>query len=229
VNITDNIARLRADIDRAAVQSGRSGSDITLVAATKMQSAEAVRAAIAGGVDACGENRVQELMEKQAAEAYVGAPLHFIGHLQKNKVRKVVGAVDLIQSVDSLPLLSAIDRVAGELGIVQETLIQVNIGLDADKFGLDAQGLADFIAEAASLPHIRVRGLMTMLPLEADSKEMRKLFAQMYQVFVDIKRKNLYDTIDMDYLSMGMSGDFYEAILEGANMIRVGSTIFGHR
>jgi len=229
MSIADHIARLRAEIDSAAGQSGRAGADITLVAATKTQCADSVRAAVAAGVDACGENRVQELTEKLDAGAYSGAPLHFIGHLQKNKVRKVVGAVDLIQSVDTLPLLETIDRVAGELQLVQDVLIQVNIGADAAKFGLDESTLMQFLDGAAALSHIRVRGLMTMLPLEANRAETRALFARMYQVFVDIKTKKTYDTIDMDVLSMGMSGDFYDAILEGANMIRVGSTIFGNR
>ncbi|MCL2843330.1 MAG: YggS family pyridoxal phosphate-dependent enzyme [Oscillospiraceae bacterium] len=228
MSIQDNIARLRDVIHEAAVKSGRMGSDITLVAATKTQDADTVRAAVAAGVDACGENRVQELTQKQAAEAYTGAPVHFIGHLQKNKIRKVVGAVDLIQSVDSLPLLNAIDRVANEIQVTQDILVQVNIGKDPDKFGVHAPALASFLEQAANHPHIRVRGLMTMLPLEADVKETRVLFARMNQVFVDIRAK-MYNNIEIDMLSMGMSGDFADAILEGANMVRIGSTIFGNR
>ncbi|MCL2589046.1 MAG: YggS family pyridoxal phosphate-dependent enzyme, partial [Oscillospiraceae bacterium] len=166
---------------------------------------------------------------KRAVGAYEGAPLHFIGHLQTNKVRKVVGVADLIQSVDSLPLLQTINRVAEELGIMQDVLIQVNIGADENKFGLDEAGLYHFLDGAIICNHIRVRGLMTMLPLEAGSVETRELFARMYQVFVDIRKKKPYDNIDMEFLSMGMSGDFFDAILEGANMIRVGSTIFGNR
>jgi len=199
------------------------------VAATKTQSAEAIRSAVLAGVDACGENRVQELTEKLEAGAYLGAQLHFIGHLQKNKIRKVVGSADLIQSVDSLSLLSAIDRVAGELGLTQNVLIQVNIGRDEDKFGLDAPSITAFLDQAALHAHIRVCGLMTMLPFEIDRVETRHLFAQMHQIFVDIKDKKSYDNIDMEFLSMGMSADFADAILEGANMIRIGSTIFGSR
>ncbi|MCL2569000.1 MAG: YggS family pyridoxal phosphate-dependent enzyme [Oscillospiraceae bacterium] len=226
--LSDNVSKLRAEIERAARLTGRSGADITLVAATKTQSAETVRAAILAGVDACGENRVQELTEKQAAGAYVGASVHFIGHLQTNKVRKVVGAVDLIQSVDSLSLLGAIDRVAGELQLVQDVLIQVNIGEDPDKFGVHAPELRKFLDQAVHNRNIRVRGLMTMLPLEADPAETRDLFARMYNVFVDIRRE-MYNNVAMDFLSMGMSGDFFDAISEGANMIRVGSTLFGNR
>ena len=228
MSIADNVTRLREEIHEAAVKSGRTGSDVTLVAATKTQDAAIVQAAVAAGVDACGENRVQELIEKQTAGAYIGAPLHFIGHLQKNKIRKVVGAVDLIQSVDSLPLLKAIDRVAEEMHVIQDVLIQVNIGNDPDKFGVHAPELDTFLEQAASCAHIRVQGLMTMLPLEADERETRVLFARMKQVFVDIREK-MYNNIRIDTLSMGMSGDFYNAIVEGANMIRIGSTIFGNR
>ncbi|MCL2828574.1 MAG: YggS family pyridoxal phosphate-dependent enzyme [Oscillospiraceae bacterium] len=226
--ISDNVSRLREAIDTAARQSGRLGSDVALVAATKTQPTELVQAAIAAGVDACGENRVQELLEKSEAGAYVGAPLHFIGHLQKNKIKKVVGTVDLIQSVDSPALLAAIDGEAARRGIIQDTLIQVNVGNDSAKFGIDPYALDEFLGQVASFSHIRVRGLMTMLPFSLPITENRRLFAKMYQLFVDI-RDNSYDNIGMDFLSMGMSGDFRAAVSEGANMIRVGSTIFGDR
>ena len=228
MSILTNVGRLREAIDAAARQSGRTGADITLVAATKTQSAETVQEAIAAGVDACGENRVQELTEKIAADAYAGAPIHFIGHLQKNKVRKVVGEVSLIQSVDSIALLQAIDRVATERELVQDVLIQVNIGDDENKFGIHAKELDGLLGQIESMSGIRVRGLMTILPILSDSHETKRLFAEMHQIYVDISKKN-YHNIRMDYLSMGMSGDFADAILEGANMIRVGSTIFGDR
>jgi len=228
MGILENVHRLREEIAEAAATSGRAGSDIVLVAATKTQSADTVRGAIAAGVDACGENRVQELTEKFEAGAYVGAPIHFIGHLQKNKVRKIVGLVSLIQSVDSIELLQAIDRVAGELEIVQDVLIQVNIGEDANKFGIHANEVGALLDQIDPLSHICVRGLMTIPPILSKTSETRALFAQMYQVYVDIRRKNTHN-IRADFLSMGMSGDFQDAILEGANMIRVGSTIFGDR
>jgi len=228
MNILENVQYLREEMDTVAVQSGRTGADITLVAASKTQSAETVRAAIAAGVDACGENRVQELSEKVAAGAYEGAPIHFIGHLQKNKVRKVVGVASLIQSVDSIELLQTIDRVAAEREIVQDVLLQVNIGDDVNKFGIHANELDALLDQIAPLSGIQVRGLMTILPILSKSSEIRGLYAQMHQVYVDIRRKSCHN-IRMDFLSMGMSGDFQEAILEGANMIRVGSTIFGNR
>jgi len=140
----------------------------------------------------------------------------------------VVCVIFLIQSVDSLSLHQTIDRVAGERGILQDVLIQVNIGADVAKFGLDVTGLDTLIEQALGLSHIRVRGLMTMPPLLDDSRALRGLFAQMHEVFIDIRGKT-YDNVRMDYLSMGMSGDFVDAVLEGANMIRVGSTIFGDR
>ena len=227
-NLRDNLLYLKEEIDNAAQKTGRTGSDIALVAVSKTQSADTVRAGIEAGIEICGENRVQELLEKKAQGAYEGAALHLIGHLQKNKVRKIVGAVELIQSVDSLPLLMAIDRVAEEFSIVQDVLIQVNIGKDPDKFGIHAPELGDFLAQAGEFSHVRLRGLMTMPPFLDNPEETRRLFAQMFQLFVDIKDKT-YHNIPMDYLSMGMSGDFFDAILEGANMVRVGSSIFGSR
>ena len=228
MGIRDNLLYLEDEIHKAAQKTGRVRADITLVTVTKTQSVETIQRAIEAGVTVCGENRVQELLEKQEAGAYGETPLHLIGHLQKNKVRKIVGAVDVIQSVDSLPLLAAIDRAAAELSITQDVLIQVNVGEDPNKFGISAPELDEFLAQAAQFHHILVRGLMTMPPFWDNPKETRRLFAQMYQLFVDTKAKR-HHNIPMDLLSMGMSGDFTEAILEGANMIRVGSSIFGSR
>lgn len=228
MSVSDSIMKVRERIAESAEASGRKGGDISLVAATKTQSAEAVREAIAGGVDACGENRVQELTDKILQNAYAGAPLHFIGHLQKNKLKKVVGAADLIQSVDSLVLLEAIGSRARELGIVQDILIQVNIGKDPAKYGLSPDKVTFFLEECEKCVGISVRGFMTILPVTSNYVENRRFFAEMYKFFVDIKTKS-YNNVSMDYLSMGMSGDFYEAILEGANMVRIGSSIFGMR
>lgn len=228
MSIRENISEIRSKISEAAELSGRRAGDIVLVAATKTRSAEIVRAAIAAGVDACGENRVQELTEKLSQSAYDGAPLHFIGHLQKNKLKKVVGAVDLIQSVDSLNLVEAISDRALELEIVQDILIQVNIGNDPAKFGLLPADIPKLLDDCGSCAGIMVRGFMTILPLELNSVENQRHFAEMNKFFVDIKAKS-YNNVSVDYLSMGMSGDFYEAILEGANMVRIGSSIFGAR
>ena len=226
--IARNVARVREEMIRAALEAGRDPAGIRLVAATKMNSAEAVRAAISAGVDICGENRVQEMLEKNAQGAYEGAPLHFIGHLQKNKVRQVVGLCELIHSVDSLPLLAEISRTAEKRGLTQDVLLEVNIGAEDSKSGFAPEELASALEEASRLPAVRIRGLMAIPPVCEKPEENRPFFLQMQKLFVDNCRKK-YDNISMDFLSMGMSGDYTEAIRCGANMVRVGTGIFGPR
>ena len=164
MSIGENVARIRAQIAEAALAAGRDPAEITLVAASKMNDAARVREAIAAGVDACGENRVQEMLEKQAQGAYEGAPLHFIGHLQKNKVRQVVGLASLIHGADSVALLEAVDRCAEKRGLTQDLLLEINIGGEASKSGFAPEELPGALAAAAALPHIRVRGLMCIPP-----------------------------------------------------------------
>lgn len=228
MTIAENIAEIRCRIDAAAARSGRTGSDITLVAATKMNDADRVREAVAAGIDACGENRVQELVEKRAQGAYEGAPLHFIGHLQTNKVKQVVGVADLIQSVDSEALLARIDCRAEALGIVQDILLEINIGGESAKSGIAPEGLPALLEAASGCRHLRVRGLMAIPPICAEPCGNNVYFSRMRELFVDIGTKK-YDNVSMDFLSMGMSGDFEDAIACGANMVRVGSSIFGAR
>lgn len=225
--IAENIAAIRARIDAAARLSGRTGADITLVAATKMNDAARVREAVAAGIDACGENRVQEMTEKLAEDAYTGAPLHFIGHLQTNKVRQVVGKVDLIQSVDSPELLAMIEKRAAMQDIVQDILLEVNIGGEAAKSGFAPEDIAAAAETALAMPHVRVRGLMTIPPVAMEPHGNLAYFEKMRWLYVDINAK-IYDN-KMEYLSMGMSGDFADAIRCGSNMIRVGTAIFGAR
>lgn len=225
--IAENIAAIRARIDAAARLSGRTGADITLVAATKMNDAARVREAVAAGIDACGENRVQEMTEKLAEDAYTGAPLHFIGHLQTNKVRQVVGKVDLIQSVDSPELLAMIEKRAAMHDIVQDILLEVNIGGEAAKSGFSPDQIHAAAEMARALPHVQVRGLMTIPPVAAEPHGNLAYFEKMRWLYVDINAK-IYDN-KMEYLSMGMSGDFADAIRCGSNMIRVGTAIFGAR
>lgn len=226
--IIENIKRVREKIETAAAYSGRAGSDIILVAAAKMNGPERVREAIAAGVDAVGENRVQELLEKNAQEAYIGAPLHFIGHLQTNKVKSIVGICDLIESVGSLHLLEEIEKHAERAGVVQDILIEVNIGAEPGKSGVVPDEL-ETLLEAVSIKNfICVRGLMAVPPFSYEKDVNRTFFDMMQKLFVDIKGKK-YDNAFMQYLSMGMSDSFYEAIESGANMIRVGSAIFGAR
>lgn len=228
MSISETVAAVRSEIAAAAQAAGRSPSDILLVAATKTQTADEVRAAIAAGITICGENRVQELVKKAAQGAYAGASVHFIGHLQRNKVRQVVGQVDLIESVDSVPLLNAIEKQAAALGICQDILLEVNIGREPAKSGVFPEGLEELSCRASQLPHIRLRGLMAIPPITTVPGENRHFFRQMHQLFVDMRKKS-YDNNDIHYLSMGMSGDFTDAIAEGANMVRIGAALFGPR
>ncbi len=223
MSIAENVAAVRARINDAA-----QGRHVLLVAASKMNDAERVREAVAAGVDACGENRVQELVEKNAQHAYDGAPLHFIGHLQKNKIKYLVGVADLIESVDSEELLTLIDKRAEKLGVVQDVLLEVNIGREEAKSGLAPEDVIRTVDFAEPLAHVRVRGLMAIPPVAAVPDDSRPYFAAMRELFVDIGAKK-YDNTSMGFLSMGMSGDFEAAIAEGANMVRVGSAIFGAR
>ena len=226
-SIRENIAAIRAQIDAAARETGRTGADITLVGASKMNGAAACQEAIAAGIDALGGNRVQEMTAKLAEDAYHGAPLHFIGHLQRNKVKQVVGKAALIQSIGSPELLAEVDRQAEKLGIVQDILLEVNIGGEEAKSGFAPDAVEQAAAQAKTLAHVRVRGLMTIPPADATREENMAYFEKVRALYVDISRK-MYDN-GLEYLSMGMSGDFADAIRAGANMVRVGSAIFGAR
>ncbi len=227
-SIAENIQDIRREIDEAARLTGRTGADITLVAATKMNEAGRVREAVAAGIDACGENRVQELLEKYEDGAYTGAPLHFIGTLQTNKVKYLVGKVSLIQSVNSEKLAAEISKCAIKHGIVQDILVEINIGGEGSKSGADIENAHSLVQNIAKLPGVRVRGLMTIPPFSEDEEEQKSFFIKMKQLFIDIGAKK-YDNISMEFLSMGMSGDYRNAILCGANMVRVGTGIFGAR
>ena len=227
MTITERIAAVRREMAEAARESGRSERDIILVGASKMNDAAACQEAIAAGVDALGENRVQEMTAKLAQNAYDGAPLHFIGHLQRNKVKQVVGKAALIQSAGSVELLEEIEKQAEKLGIVQDILLEVNIGGEAAKSGFAPQEVENAAAQAKEMGHVRVRGLMTIPPADATREENVVYFQKVQALYVDINRK-MYDN-GLEYLSMGMSGDFADAIRAGANMVRVGTAIFGAR
>ena len=227
MSISENIAAIRREIHLAAAKTGRTGADITLVGASKMNDAAACREAIAAGIDVLGENRVQEMTQKLAENAYDGVPLHFIGHLQRNKVKQVVGKAALIQSVSSTALLDEIEKNAERLGIVQDILLEVNIGGEEAKSGFAPGALNEAACYAKTLPHVRVLGLMTIPPVETEPHGNMPLFARMKALYVDINQ-NIYDN-KLKYLSMGMSGDYAEAIEAGSNMVRVGTAIFGAR
>ena len=227
MSIAENIQEVRRRIAAAAEAAGRDPAEITLVGASKMNDAAACREAIAAGIDALGENRVQEMTQKLSENAYDGAPLHFIGHLQRNKVKQVVGHVALIQSVGSLELLDEIEKVAANKGLVQDILLEVNVGGEEAKSGF-APADTEAAAEAAlSRSHVRVLGLMTIPPADADRDTNMRYFEEVRALYVDIDRKLFHN--ELKYLSMGMSGDFADAIRCGANMVRVGTAIFGAR
>lgn len=228
MSIAENVASIRLAMAQAARDAGRDPGEIKLCAATKMNDAAAVRQAIAAGVDLCGENRVQELTQKLSQNAYEGAPIHFIGHLQTNKVRQVVGKVAMIQSVGSEHLLAAIDREAGKQGLRQDILLEVNIGSEAAKTGFEARDILPLIDKIDSFPNICVRGLMAIPPRSENEGDNLKFFLKMRQIYVDIQAKK-GDNVSVDCLSMGMSDDFPDAIRAGSTMIRVGTAIFGAR
>ena len=227
MSIAENIAQVRANIAQACAQAGRSPEEITLVGASKMNDAAACREAIAAGIDALGENRVQEMSAKLAESVYDGAPLHFIGHLQRNKVKQVVGKVALIQSVGSMELLEEIEKVAAREQLVQDILLEVNIGREEAKSGFDPDAVTAAAEAALSLPHVRVRGLMTIPPADADRDANMRYFQEVQALYVDINTKLFHN--ELKCLSMGMSGDYMDAIRCGATMVRVGTAIFGAR
>ena len=228
MSIAENVARIRAELAEAAIAAGRDPSEIKLCAATKMNDADAVRQAIAAGVDCCGENRVQELTAKLAENAYEGAPVHFIGHLQTNKVKQVVGKVDLIQSVDSERLLKEINKEAAKQGIIQDILLEVNIGEEASKSGFQAEDIPGIVEKMGEFPNVCMKGLMAIPPISQKEGENLKFFQKMFHLYVDIQNK-IDDNVKVDCLSMGMSGDFRDAAACGSTMIRVGTAIFGAR
>ena len=227
MSIAENIAQVRANIEAAAQEAGRDPKEITLVGASKMNDAAACREAIAAGIDVLGENRVQEMIQKLSEHAYDGAPLHFIGHLQRNKVKQVGGHVDLIQSVGSIELLDEIEKVAAARDLVQDILLEVNIGREEAKSGFAPDAVFQAAEAAMSRPHVRVRGLMTIPPADADRDANMRYFDKVRALYVDINT-NLFHN-ELKYLSMGMSGDYEDAIRTGATMVRVGTAIFGAR
>lgn len=223
-----NYAKICEDIAAAAQSVGKTADDITFLAATKTVDAPLINHAISLGLSYIGENRVQELLSKYDDYDLEHASLQFIGHLQTNKVRQIVGKVDLIQSVDSVKLASEISRCSSKLGITTDILVEVNIGREANKSGVMPEQLDELLAQLSEIEAIRVKGLMAIPPICDFAQENRKFFDNMRNIFLDIRSKNI-DNISMDILSMGMSDDYTEAIKCGANMVRIGSALFGAR
>ena len=216
------------NIARAAQSVGKTADDITFLAATKTVDAPTINHAISLGLRYIGENRVQELLSKYEDYDLDHASLQFIGHLQTNKVRQIVGKVDLIQSVDSVKLAREISRCSLKQGISTDILLEVNIGREENKSGVLPEALPELLDEIKDIPAIKVRGLMAIPPICENAQENCKFFDNMRHIFLDIGSKNI-DNISMEVLSMGMSDDYAEAIRCGANMVRVGSALFGKR
>ena len=222
------VASIRARMAQAARAAGRDPAQVLLCAACKTRTVEEVRESAGLDIDLFGENHVQELVEKSDAGAYLGKPGHFIGHLQTNKVNKVVGRAAMIESMDSEHLLRKVDAAAGRLGLTQDILIEVNIGAEASKSGVSPEGLWALAEAAEAAAHLRLRGLMAIPPAGAAPDETRAFFAGMRRLLTRLQEQH-YATALPDTLSMGMSGDFEAAIREGATIVRIGTAIYGPR
>ena len=228
IDIEENIKRIREQICEAAVKSGRSENDVRFMAVTKTVEPKYINHALAQGIDLIGENKVQEFLSKKDELNLVNVEKHLIGHLQSNKVRKIITEVDMIQSVDSVSLAEEIERQAEKNNMNANVLVELNVGGEESKTGMDMSAFKDSFAKIAEMPHIRIKGLMTIPPICENKAELQKFFNEMYELFIDIRGKNI-DNVSMEILSMGMSHDFEDAILCGANLVRVGSAIFGPR
>lgn len=222
------VAEIRLRMERAAREAGRDPAQVQLCAACKTRDAATIAASAGLNIDVFGENHVQELCANFDAGAYCGKPSHFIGHLQTNKVKKVLGRASLIQSVDSARLLTAIEKEAAKAGLVQDILLEVNIGGEASKSGVAPNQFWPLLDAAAAQPHIRVRGLMAIPPVNDNDKLNRAYLAAVRQLFLRAGECG-YANVAMEVLSMGMSGDYENAIREGATLVRIGTAIYGER
>ncbi len=223
----DNYRRVKNQVAEAAIKANRNPDDVRLMCVTKTVEAEYINPVLDMGADLIGENRVQEFLGKKDALHLERVEKHLIGHLQSNKAKQIVGEVDMIESVDSIKLAKEISRQSVIKEVNTNILVEVNVGKEESKSGIFIEGLEELLYQIAELPNIRVKGLMTIPPI-CDENEARRYFASMFKSFVDIKDKRM-DNIDMEILSMGMSGDYESAIAEGSNIVRVGSAIFGAR
>ena len=227
-DIKYNYDFINEKIAEAAMKAGKTRDDITFLSATKTVEPEYINYAISLGLSYIGENKVQELLSKYDQYNLENCSLQFIGHLQSNKVRQIVGKVDLIQSIDSMKLAKEVSKCSLKNNITSDILVEVNVGKEENKSGVMPEMLEKLVEEISTLPAVNVKGLMTILPICEKKDEIRRYFEKMNRLFLDISSKKL-DNVSMDVLSMGMSSDYYEAILEGANMVRIGSALFGNR
>lgn len=223
----ENYKRIKDDVAQAAIKAGRKPEDVRLMCVTKTVEAEYINPVLDMGADLIGENRVQEYMGKKDALHLDHVEKHIIGHLQTNKVKYIAGQVDMIESVDSIKLAKEISKEFAKVNSIANVLVEVNIGMEDSKSGCDIKNLDDLLQEISLLPNIKVKGLMTIPPI-CEENEARKYFAMMHDKYLQLK-ENPINGVDMQILSMGMSGDYRAAIAEGSNIVRVGSAIFGAR
>ena len=226
--VAQNVRAIMQQVRDTALQAGRDPSEVQVMAVTKTVDPVLVNAAIGAGITLLGENKAQELCAKYDSYHKDGVQIHFIGHLQTNKVRQIVDKVSMVESVDSVKLAREIDRHCAAIGKVMDVLLEVNIGREENKTGIFPEFLPALLEEAGKLEHIRVRGLMTIPPVCETEEEVLQYFSQMRQLFIDIKQKK-YDNINMEILSIGMSADYLAAVRCGSNIVRIGTAMFGQR
>lgn len=227
-DVEENLKEIRENMARAAVKSGRRPEDVTLLAATKTVPVEVINRSVELGVDHIGENRVQELNAKYDGYLLDRCKLHFIGHLQENKVKYLVGRVSMIESVDSEKLAREISRLGVKRGVTTDILVEVNVGREENKSGVLPEKLPELLRSVSALPAVKIRGLMAIPPAGAPEEETRNYFLRMHQSFIDTNIKKI-DNVAMDVLSMGMSADYALAIECGANLVRIGTALYGPR
>lgn len=227
-DIQYNLDVINERIAEGAIKSGRNPSDIQLMAVTKTVDPIFINYALDYGVKLIGENRVQEMLRKKPELHLDGVDKHLIGHLQTNKAGQIVGEVDMIQSVDSLKIAKEIAKQSVKKGIVTDVLLEINVGEEESKTGFSMSEFFETLHQISEIDAIRIKGLMTIPPICENNTILCKYFEKIHNIYVDIMTKKL-DNIDMNILSMGMSGDYYEAILCGSNLVRIGSSIFGPR
>lgn len=229
MSIAENVKKVQENMAQAAQTHGRKPEEIQLVAATKTQSTEVLREVISAGVTICGENRVQEMTEHIKKNGYQGARLDFIGHLQSNKVKQVVGQVALIHSVGSLRLLEEIGKEATKRGIIQDILLEINGEKEESKTGFFVEDIDKLYDILPKVSGINVRGLMAIPPRMKNEVEQGKIFKKLYNLYIDFSGKMVDNYKEIDCLSMGMSEDYHLAIAEGSTLVRVGTALFGQR
>ncbi|KGG79763.1 hypothetical protein Y919_10130 [Caloranaerobacter azorensis H53214] len=227
VNIKANLEEIYKNIEEAALKTGRSPEDITLIAVTKTVDVDVINEAIELGVNNIGESRVQEILRKYDL-VKDGPTWHMIGHLQTNKVKYIIDKIDLIHSLDRLSLAQELQKRAQQHNIFVNALIQVNIAEEESKYGLYGDAVIPFIEEIIKYPKIKIKGLMTIAPYAENPEEIRYVFRQLKELSEELKKRG-YPNVEMKYLSMGMTNDYKIAIEEGSNMVRIGTGIFGRR